>query len=78
MEGTSPLKVMIRTREKWCTGLSRYERDEWAIEGNMDESIHGGSPLDTPDEAILPKEFSRISPSKPRERRRKAQLREGY
>ena len=38
--------------------------------------VGGGGPLDTPDEVVLPKEFSRISPSEPRERRRKARLRE--
>ena len=44
----------------------------------MDESVGGGSPLDTPDEAILPKELSRVSPGEPRERRGKMGLREGH
>jgi hypothetical protein len=35
----------------------------------MDETIGRDSLLDTPDKAILPKEFSGVSPSKPRERR---------
>jgi hypothetical protein len=35
----------------------------------MDETVVGGSFLDAPNEAILPKEFPRISPSKPREGR---------
>ena len=34
----------------------------------MDELVVGGSLLDTSDEAILPKKFSRVSPSKPRKR----------
>jgi hypothetical protein len=34
----------------------------------VDEAIGGGGLLDTLDKAILPKEFSEISPSKPRER----------
>jgi hypothetical protein len=43
----------------------------------MDETIGGDSLLDTPDKAILPKEFSRISPSKPRERRSLSGIWEG-
>ena len=48
------------------------------VEGDVDETVSGGGPLDTSDKVILPKEFSRISPSEPRERRRKAWLRKGH
>ena len=48
------------------------------IERDVDETVGGSGLLDTPDEVILPEEFSRISPGEPRERRHKARLREGH
>ena len=78
MKDTLPLKVMVSTREKRGTSLTRYQRHEWSVEGYVDEMVVGNCPLDTSDKVVLPKKFSRISPSKPRERRHKARLREGH
>ena len=59
----------------WLVLILRRQR---SIERNVDEAVGRGGPLYTPDEAILPKEFSGISPSEPGKGRRKAWLWEGH
>ena len=54
MNGTSPLKVMIRSDEEWGSDISFPEGGEGAIVRLMDEGKVGMANLETPQESVIP------------------------